>query len=101
MTAALLPKRIHGICTWTKSYVPRVTCKLLVISIYFSPLRTISRVSQLPIFLSVFLVLSQQLGMLFVSDQTFQPWYYKTIPHHLCRNLLPGGLALNNTRVIF
>ena len=38
--------------------------------------------------------------MLFVFEQTFQPWYYRSIPHHLGRNALPGGLALNVTRVI-
>src|SRR3954467_14822146 len=39
--------------------------------------------------------------MLFVLEQTFQPWYYRSIPHHLRRNPLPGGgLALNIARVI-
>ena len=40
--------------------------------------------------------------MLFVSEQTLQPWYYRSIPQNLSRNLLPGGLviALNITRVI-
>src|SRR4051794_4453452 len=93
MTAALLPKRIHAICTYTKSYVPRVTFKVPVISIYFSPLRPIIGVSQLDVFLLVFFVPSQQLGMLFISEQTFQPWYYRSIPHHLRKNLLPGGGA--------
>ena len=37
--------------------------------------------------------------MLFVSEQTFQPWYYRSIPHHLGRNLLPGALTLDITRV--
>src|SRR5680860_1380468 len=66
-----------------------------------SPLRPISGVSQHLVFLTVFFVPSQQLGMLFVSEQTFQPWYYRSIPHHLGRNPLPGWLALNITRVIF
>jgi hypothetical protein len=48
----------------------------------------------------VFFVPLQQLGMLFVSEQTFQPWYYRSIPHHLGRNPLLGALALNITRVI-
>jgi hypothetical protein len=39
--------------------------------------------------------------MLFVPEQTFQPWYYRSIPHHLGGNPLPGFLALNIvTRVI-
>jgi hypothetical protein len=38
--------------------------------------------------------------MLFALKQTFQPWYYRSIPHHLGRNPLHGGLALNITRVI-
>ena len=38
--------------------------------------------------------------MLFVLEQMFQPWYYRSIPHHLGRNLLPGALALEITRVI-
>src|SRR3954471_8927052 len=38
--------------------------------------------------------------MLFISEQTFQPWYYRSIPHHLGRNPLSGGLAVNITRVI-
>ena len=53
-----------------------------------------------PSFFSVLTVPSHQLGMLFVSKQTFQPWYYRSIPHHLRRNPLPGGLAVNITRVI-
>ena len=39
----------------------------------------------------------------FVSKQTFQPWYYRSIPHNLSRNPLPGwgvAIALNITRVI-
>ena len=38
--------------------------------------------------------------MLFVLEQMFQPWYYRSIPHHLGRNLLLGALALDITRVI-
>jgi hypothetical protein len=38
--------------------------------------------------------------MLFISEQTFQSWYYRSIPHHLGRNPLPGWLALNISRVI-
>jgi hypothetical protein len=38
--------------------------------------------------------------MIFVSKQTFQLWYYRSIPYNLGRNPLPGGLALNITRVI-
>src|ERR1041385_6918880 len=41
-----------------------------------------------------------ELGMLFISEQTFQPWHYRSIPHHLGRNPLPGGLAVNITKVI-
>src|SRR3954463_9269913 len=61
---------------------------------------TISGVSQLPVFLTVLSVPLHQLGMLFISEQTFQPWYYRSIPDHLGRNPLPGGLAVNITRVI-
>src|SRR3954463_7971681 len=56
--------------------------------------------SQLPVFLTVLTVPSHRLGMLSVSKQTFQPWYYRSIPHHLRRNPLPVGLAVNITRVI-
>jgi hypothetical protein len=40
--------------------------------------------------------------MLFVSEQTFQAWYYRSIPHHLGRDSLLGTftVALNITRVI-
>jgi hypothetical protein len=38
--------------------------------------------------------------MLFAPKQMFQPWYYRSIPHHLGRNPLPRGLALNITRII-
>jgi hypothetical protein len=40
--------------------------------------------------------------MLFVSEQAFQAWYYRSIPHHLGRDSLPGTftVALNITRVI-
>src|SRR5215216_169679 len=100
MIAALLPKRINAICAQTKPYVPCVICKVPPLPLNFSPLRPVSRHSQLPVFLTVFFVPSHQLGMLFVLEQTFQPWYYKSIPHHLGRNLLPGALALDITRVI-
>ena len=66
----------------------------------FSPLRLVSGCSQLPVFLTVLTVPSHQLGMLFASEQTFQPWYYRSIPHHVGRNPLPGALAVNITRVI-
>src|SRR3954463_7704670 len=61
---------------------------------------TISGVSQIPVFLTVLSVPLHQLVMLFISEQTFRPWYYRSIPHHLGRNPLPGGLAVNITRVI-
>ena len=32
-----------------------------------------------------------RISMLFVSEQSFQPWYYRSIPHHLRRNPLHGG----------
>src|SRR3954466_14780003 len=70
------------------------------LSFDFSPLRPISEYSQLSVFLTVFSVPSHRLGILFVLEQTFQPWYYRSIPHHLGRNLLPGALALDITRVI-
>src|SRR3954463_10181910 len=74
---------------------------MIELSVDFSPLRPVSGVSQHHIFLTVLFVPSQQLGMLFVLKQTFQPWYYRSIPHHLRRNPLPGGgLALNIARVI-
>ena len=41
------------------------------------------------VYLIVFFVLSHQLVMLFVSEQMFQVWYYRSIPHHLARNSLP------------
>src|SRR3954463_11114128 len=41
--------------------------------------------------------------MLLVSEQTFQPWYYRSIPHNLSRNPLPRGLviSLSITRIIW
>src|SRR3989337_4612031 len=63
-------------------------------------MRPINGFAQLPVFLTVLFVPSHQLGMLFVSEQMFQPWYYRSIPHHLGRNPLLGALALNITRVI-
>src|SRR3954470_19397002 len=57
-------------------------------------------VSQHLVFLMVFFVPSQQFGMLFISEQTFQLWYYRSIPHHLGGNPLPRALPLNITRVI-
>jgi hypothetical protein len=38
--------------------------------------------------------------MLFVSEQMFQAWYYRSISHHLGRDSLPWTFALNITRVI-
>jgi hypothetical protein len=40
--------------------------------------------------------------MLFVSKQTFQVWYYRSIPHHLGRESLPRMfiVTLNITKVI-
>jgi hypothetical protein len=49
---------------------------------------------------TVFFVSPQQLGMLFVSEQMFLPWYYRSIPHHLGRNPLLGALTLNIAMVI-
>ena len=100
MIAALLPKRINAICTYTKPTVPCIIYKLQPLSLDFSPLRPVSGYSQIPVFLTVFFVPSHQLGMLFVLEQTFQPWYYRSISHHLGRNLLPRVLALDITRVI-
>jgi hypothetical protein len=70
------------------------------LSLDFYPLRPISGVSQHRIFLTVFFVPSQQIGMHFVSEQTFQPWYYRIIPHHLGKNPLLGALAINIASVI-
>jgi hypothetical protein len=41
--------------------------------------------------------------MLFVFEQSFQAWYYRSIPHRLGRDYLPGTLfvVLNITRVIW
>src|SRR3954469_13969098 len=52
--------------------------------------------------LTFFFVPSQQPGMLLVSEQTFQPWYDRSIPQNLSRNPLPWGLviSLSITRVI-
>jgi hypothetical protein len=38
--------------------------------------------------------------MLFISEQMFQAWYYRGIPHHLGRDSLPQTFALNITKVI-
>jgi hypothetical protein len=39
--------------------------------------------------------------MVLVSEQTFQAWYYRSIPHNLGRDFLPRTFfALNIARVI-
>src|SRR5215216_3582462 len=100
MIAALLPKRINAICAQTKPYVPCVICKVPPLPLDFSPLRPVSGYFQLLVFLTVLFVPSHQLGMLFVSEQTFQLWYYRSISHHLGRKPLPRALTLNITRFI-
>ena len=65
------------------------------------PLGPISGMSQHSVYLMIFFIPSHQLGMLFVSKQTFQAWYYRSIPRHLRRDSLPRTftVALNITRV--
>ena len=91
MTTAHLTKMIHAIRTQTEPYVSRIQIKFRVRSIYFSPLRPISGVSQHRILLA----------FLFISKQTLQTWYYRRIPHYLRRNSLPGMLPLDIARIIF
>jgi hypothetical protein len=102
MTAALLPKRIHAIRTRANLKFLASFYKLREFSVNCSPLGHISGVSQYIVYLMVFFVPSHQLCMLFIFEQTFQAWYYRSIPHHLCRVSLPGmfTIALNITRVI-
>jgi hypothetical protein len=88
-----LTKRIHAIRTQIEPYIPRIHCKVFVGSIYFSPLGSISWVSQHCVFLSFFFVPSHQLSMLFISKQMLQTWYY--------RYTLPGMLALDIPRVLY
>ena len=38
--------------------------------------------------------------LVFISEQTFRAWYYRSIPHNLGRDFLRGTFALNITRVI-
>jgi hypothetical protein len=39
--------------------------------------------------------------MVLVSEQTFQAWYYRSIPHNFGRDFLPGTFfALNIAKVI-
>ena len=69
-------------------------------SIYFSPLRPISGVSQHRVLLVFLFVPSHQLSIIFISKQTLQAWYYRR-PHDLRRNSLPGRLPLDIARIIF
>ena len=77
MTTAHLSKMIHAICTQTEPYVSRIQFKFRVRSIYFSPLRPISGVSQHRVLLAFLFVLSHQLSIIFISKQTLQTWYYR------------------------
>ena len=99
MMAALLPKTI---CHLRLNQTIRSLRHLQsppTFSQFFSTM-TRQRVLSTSRLLTVLSVPSHQLGMLFVSEQTFQPWYYRSIPHHLGRNPLPGALTVNITRVI-
>ena len=86
LTTAHLTKRIHAIHTQTEPYVSRIQIKFRVRSIYFSPLRPISGVSQHRVFLAFLFVPSHQLSIIFIFKQTLQTWYYRRIPHDLRRN---------------
>jgi hypothetical protein len=83
-------ERIHAIHTQSEPYVLRIQCKVWVSSISFSPLGSISRVSQDCVFLSFFFVPSHQLSMIFVPKQTLQMWYYRRVPHDLAETLFLG-----------
>src|SRR6185312_409290 len=101
MTTAHLTKRIHAIRTQTEPYVSRIQFKFRVHSIYSSPLRPISGVSQHRVFLAFLFVPSHQLSIIFISKQTLQMWYYRRITHDLRRNSLTGRLPLDISRIIF
>src|SRR6185312_9721616 len=101
MTTAHLTKRIHAIRTQIEPYVSCIQFKLRVCSIYFSPLRPISGVSQHRVLLAFLFVPSHQLSIIFISKQTLQTWYYWRIPHDFRRNSLPGTLRLDISRIIF
>ena len=75
--------------------------QIQVRSIYFSPLRPITGVSQHWVLLAFLFVPSHQLSIIFISKQTLQTWYYRRIPHDLGRNSLPGTLPLDIARIIF
>jgi hypothetical protein len=100
VATAHFTERIHDIHTQSKLYVPRILCKVWVNSIYFSPLGSISQVSQHCVLLLFFFVPSHQLSMIFVPKQTLQTWYYRRVPHDLGRNSLPRMLPLDFYRVI-
>jgi hypothetical protein len=38
--------------------------------------------------------------MVFVSEQTFQAWYYRSTQHNIGRDFLPRTFALNIAKVI-
>src|SRR4026208_344007 len=101
MTTAHLTKRIHAIRTQTESYVSRIQIKFRVCSIYFSPLRPISGVSQHRVLLTFLFVPSHQFSIIFISKQTLQTWYYRQVPHDLGGNSLLGTLPLDVPRIIF
>ena len=94
-------KSIHVIRTQTEPYVSRIQIKFRVRSIYFSPLRPISGVSQHRVLLAFLFVSSYQLSIIFISKQMLQTWYYRQIPHDLRRNSLSGTLPLDIARIIF
>ena len=101
MPTTHLTKRIHAIRTQTKPYVSRIPFKFRVRSIYFSPLRPFSGVSQHRVFFAFLFVSLHQLSIIFISKQTLQTWYYRRIPHDLRRNSLPARLPLDISRIIF
>src|SRR6185369_2634287 len=75
MATALLTERIHAIRTYAEPYIPRIICKCWECSVYFSPLRPISGVSQHIVLLTFFFVPSHQFSIRFVHEQTFLTWY--------------------------
>ena len=72
MTTAHLTKRIHAIRTQTEPYISRIQIKFRVRSIYFSPLRPISGVSQHRVFLAFLFVPSINLALSLFLNRRFK-----------------------------
>ena len=96
MTTAHLTKRINAIRTQTEPYVSRIQIKFRVHSIYFSPLRPISGVSQHRVFLAFLLCHRINLALSLFLNRRFKRGIIGEYHMTFVGTLFRGGYPLTS-----